>query len=78
MFTIQYQKPNGESGMQTFDSNSRVKLVKHLSSFSAPILAVYEQASPITKAVRAALAEYPPSQLSRAAKDFVTASKCPA
>jgi len=75
MFTIQFVGVNGESRMQSFDSKSRHKLVRHLAHFECRILAVYEQASPITKAVRSALAELPPSTLSRAAKDFVM---CPA
>lgn len=74
MFTIQYVTAAGKAAMQELDSNSRVRLVKHLSGFNAPILAVYEQASPITKAVRNALAELPPSTLSRAAKEFIVNS----
>lgn len=58
MFTITYVAVNGEMENQTFDSNNRAKLTVHLASFNRPISAVYEQASPITKAARSALAEY--------------------
>ncbi len=70
MFTIQYQAPSGEHKMQAFDSNSRTKLLTVLSHFNHPIVAVYEQASPITKAVRKELAAWPGSK-SAAALDFI-------
>jgi hypothetical protein len=70
MFTIQYQAVSGEHKTQTFDSQSRTRLVSHLAQFEHPIMAVYEQASPITKAIRKALAEWPGAK-SRAALDFI-------
>lgn len=72
MFTIQYTTVAGTTAMQEIDGRNRERLVRHLSSFSAPILAVYERASPITKAMRAELAKLPPSTLSRAAREFVS------
>jgi hypothetical protein len=71
VFTIQYQAVNGEHKTQAFDSHSRTKLVKHLAHFEQPIMAVYEQATVITKAVRTELAKLPPTSISRAARDFV-------
>lgn len=59
MFTIQYEAANGMHKMQTFDSTQRRRLIQHLASFPAPIIAVYEQASPITKTMRKELAEWP-------------------
>lgn len=70
MFTIQYQSIDGESRMQDFDSKNRTKLIIHLATFTRPILAVYEQAVPITKAVRNDLAQWAGSK-SRYAVDFV-------
>lgn len=70
MFTIQYVGANGTHEMQTFDSRSRERLVNHLARFPHPIVAVYEQASPITKTVRKLLAERPFK--SNAALKFVT------
>lgn len=71
MYTIQYEAISGEHRMQSLDSKSRYHLVKHLTRFKRPIMAVYEQASPITKAVRAELAKLPQNNISRAARDFV-------
>ena len=68
MFTLQYQGVDGESHMQQIDA-SRTKLVWYLSTFEQPILAVYENATPITKSIRAELAKYPGSK-TQAAKDF--------
>jgi len=59
MFTIQYEAIGGEHKMQTVDGNNRRKLVAHLASFPAPIVAVYEQATPITKTIRKELADWP-------------------
>lgn len=72
MFNIQYEAPNGEHCMQSFDSKNRLQLANHLSRFDRPILAVYEQASPITKAIRAELAKRPQNNMSRAALDFIS------
>jgi hypothetical protein len=71
MFTIQYEALSGEHRMQSFDSKSRVHFVKHLARFKRPIMAVYEAASPITKAVRAELAELPRGSVSACARDFI-------
>lgn len=70
MFTIQYQTVDGAHRMQSFPSTSRLKLVAYLAHFEQPIAAVYEQASPITKAVRNELRNWNGSK-SRAAQDFV-------
>lgn len=69
MFTVQYQVPSGHR-LQTVDVRSRPKLVQFLAQAKWPIVAVYEQASPITKAVRKELAEWPGSK-SAAALDFI-------
>lgn len=70
MFTIQYQRiGSGEIFLQEFDSKSRDALVRHLARFQCPILAVYEQASPITKAVRLELRTFR-GNLSRYAREF--------
>ncbi len=70
MFTIQYQAVSGEHKMQAFDSKSRERLVKHLARFEHPIMAVYEQATVITKACRADLKTYR-GPLSGPARDFM-------
>jgi len=72
MFTIQYEAISGEHRMQELDSTSRFTLIKHLSRFKRPIMAVYEQATPITKAVRAELAKRPVGTLSQEARRFMS------
>jgi len=52
MFLIQYEAVSGEHKIQQFDSNSRDRLAAHLARFSHPIIAVYEQSTTITKAMR--------------------------
>lgn len=71
MYTIQYEAISGAHLMQTLDSKSRLHLIKHLSRFKRPIMAVYEQAMPITKAVRADLARLPRGMISACARDFI-------
>lgn len=61
MYNIQYEAVNGEHQMQAFDGR-RSRLVAHLAQFPWPIVAVYEQASVITKTMRRELAEYPGSK----------------
>lgn len=70
MFHIQYEAVDGSHKMQVFDSKSRVRLVAHLAKFEHPIMAVYEQATVITKAVRKELTEYPGTK-TRYARDFI-------
>lgn len=72
MYTIQYSAVNGENKMTTFDTTNRSRLIAYLAKFERPIIAVYEQASPITKAVRAELQKQPARRLSRYARDFAT------
>lgn len=72
MFTIQYKTVNGENKMQTLNSNNRFQLASHLARFKQPIIAVYEQATPITKAVRADLRNRSLNSLSRCAREFVS------
>lgn len=69
MFTIQYLTTSGEHRMQPFDSRNRAKLARHLARFECPIMAVYEQATVITKAMRAELKKCP-TPLSREAREF--------
>lgn len=71
MFTIQFKTVAGTHSMQTFDSTSRTKLIKHLAHFDRPFVAVFEGANVITKAVRSDLQRLPVSTLSSAAKDFI-------
>lgn len=75
MFTIQYEAISGEHRMQAFDSTNRLRLVNHLAHFKRPIMAVYEQASPITKAMQTALAQRPKNKISRAAQDFANSRR---
>ena len=70
MFTIQYQSINGGHVMQQVDVRDREILVRHVAKFERPVFAVYEQATPITKAVRGALSKLPDNALSRYAKQF--------
>ena len=71
MYTIQYEATSGTHRMQEFDSKNRERLVGHLARFRRPILAVYEQATPITKAIRAELAKLPDRALSQDARNFI-------
>jgi hypothetical protein len=68
MFTIQYRM-NGQEHTQILDSTSRTKLAIYLAKFPHTIVAVYEQATPITKAMQKELAAWP-GNLSNAARDF--------
>jgi hypothetical protein len=70
MFNIQYEGVDGQSRMQAFDSKNRQALATHLARFQRPILAVYEQTTPITKAMRTELSALPVGRLSRAAREF--------
>lgn len=70
MYTIQFQTAGGEHKLQSVDSKTRDKLVRHLARFERPIVAVYEQASPITKAVRSELRTWSRTTLSRCAREF--------
>ena len=77
MFHIQYEAVNGEHKMQEFDSKSRQRLIGHLAGFNHPIMAVYEQANPITNAMRKALRDWPGSK-TRHAVAFAHSSMSPA
>jgi hypothetical protein len=70
MYTVQYQGVNGEATMQQVDCKARSTLAIWLTRAELPILAVYEQTTPITKAMRKELSEWP-GTLSRCARDFV-------
>lgn len=72
MFVIQYEAVDGSHKMQDFGSNSRVRLILHLSRFERPIMAVYEQSTPITNWARIALRGHA-GTLSRNARDFASA-----
>jgi len=74
MFTIQYQTASGAHAMQEFNGRTRASLVVYLASFRKPIMAVYEQATVITKAIRAELAKVPERHLSPEAREFAAAS----
>jgi hypothetical protein len=73
MYTIQYQDVSGQHRTQEFSAPSRLRLTAHLANFNRPIVAVYEQASPITKTMRSHLQTWPGS-LSREARDFAFAT----
>jgi hypothetical protein len=70
MYTLQYQDVAGQSQMQEVDAN-RTKMVWYLSTFEHPILAVYENASPVTKSIRAELAKWP-GTMTATARAFAT------
>lgn len=70
MYTIQYEAVDGSHKFQDFDSNSRTKLVHHLARFERPLVAVYEQGTPITKRVKEDLRTWPGS-INRNARDFI-------
>lgn len=70
MFVIQYEAVDGTHKMQDFSSNSRPMLIRHLSRFERPIVAVYEQSTPITNWTRIALRTT--HGLSPAARDFAS------
>lgn len=69
MFTIEYVASDGKRGMETFLGNNREKLVSYLARFDHSITAVYEQTTPVTKAICKSLAERP--YKSDAARAFV-------
>lgn len=74
MFTIQYTAMDGESKMQDLDSNNRNRLIVHLASFPRPILAIYEQTTPITGAVRKEMATWQ-GTMSAAALAFISSPR---
>lgn len=74
MFTIQYRDARGGSGMQEVRSQSRTFLLANVARFEHPIMAVYEQATVITKAVRNDLRNYP-GELSSHARDFLSSPR---
>lgn len=69
MFTVQFQTAAGEHKMQAVDTTSRLKLRTHLAHFDAPIVAVYEGTSVITKTMQSQLRTYP-GALGRYAREF--------
>lgn len=69
MYTIQYLAVNGEHKMQSYETRSRDKLTRHLASFERPVMAVYEQATPVTKRCKDDLKAYR-GTLTRNARDF--------
>jgi hypothetical protein len=71
MFTIEYKAANGEHQTQVFDTRNRLTLAKHLSRFNLPIVAVYEQATAITKAMQSELKNMPHNRMSRHALSFI-------
>lgn len=71
MFTIQYEALDGTHRTETFEGKSRTRLTIHLATYTRPIVAVYEQASPITKAVRNDLARWTGGK-TRYAKEFTS------
>lgn len=70
MFTIQYANANGSRTMEKFESDSWQLLVNRLAQSDRPIMAVYERDVPITKTLRAQLAQVPEDKLSDAARVF--------
>lgn len=56
MFTIQYETVSGAHKTETFEGTRR-ELIAHLARFERPIVAVYEQVTVVTKAVRTQLIE---------------------
>lgn len=72
MYTIQYEAVDGTHKMQVFGGTNRANLVRHLSHFERPIIAVYEQTTPITKAMRNELAQLPRHTMTRSAREFTT------
>lgn len=72
MYTIQYIALSGETRTQELDVKARNKVVRHLARFKRPILEVYEQATPVTRAVQHELAKLPKRGLSNEARIFST------
>ena len=75
MFTIQYLNPvTGETAMQDVDTRSRMKLAVYLTNFHFEILAVYEQCTPITKAMQQEIGKLGQTMtLTKQARDFAHA-----
>lgn len=71
MYTIQFVAVDGTHGTQQVDCKARSTLTVYLARFERPIAAIYEQTTPITKAMRKELAEWP-GTLSAAAREFVS------
>lgn len=74
MFTIQYEGTDGKHHLQEFSERSRLRLTLYLANYDYPIVAVYEQASPITKTVQSLLRTYPGS-IGKHARDFAFMSQ---
>jgi hypothetical protein len=69
MYTIQYQAVDGTHKMQEVACKARSTLAIWLARAEYPIMAVYEQTTPITKAMQKELQSWPGS-LSRCAREF--------
>jgi hypothetical protein len=69
MYTIQYVALSGETRMQELDTKYRHRLVTHLARYRRPVIAVFEQSTPITEAVRKDLKQFA-GTLSTHARDF--------
>jgi len=74
MFTIQYEAANGTHLTQNFDSVSKDRLTRHLASYTRPIIAVYEQANPITKAMQKRVADWPGTKTRHAVAFSISAT----
>lgn len=70
MFTIQYETINGEHKTQNIDGGNRQSLIGYLARFDHPIVAIYEQATVVTKTIRRELRNCP-GPVSRYARDFM-------
>lgn len=71
MYHIQYETVFGTHELQEIDTRKRHVVVAHLARYEHPIVAVYEQTTTVTKAMREELRKWPGS-LSQYARDFMS------
>lgn len=71
MYTVIYTDARGGSGKVEVNIKTRKEITRFVARFSLPVVAVFEQATPITEAVRNDLKQNYRGVLSNVARSFV-------
>lgn len=71
MYTVTYRDTRGHTGSVEVDVRTRKEISRFVARFNLPVVAVFEQATPITEAVRNDLKQNYKGVLSDGARAFV-------
>lgn len=71
MYTVTYKDAKGTTDKVEVDVKSRKEITRFVARFNLPVVAVFEQATPITEAVRNDLKHNYKGVLSNGARAFV-------